>query len=499
MHSHIKSRNAPPQASAMIEALRGLGYNTATALADIIDNSISADANRIDLLFNWDGQKSRVIVWDNGNGMSAEEIDKAMRLGGRSPLEQRDAKDLGRFGLGLKTASFSQCRKLTVISCGKDGTHSLRWDLDVLARQQDGVWHLLEGPFPELEDLTKDLNHAGHGTMVIWEELDRIVSSKFTVDDWLNLIDQIESHLSMVFHRYLEIKEKLTIRINGKAIKPWDPFFSGHPSKPWNSPVQPFKNTQIKIECHVLPHKDRLTAQELKVAEGPNGWIAQQGFYVYRNERLIVAGSWLGLKSSDSQRKAWIKDEIHKLARIKLDIPNTMDKEWEIDIRKAVARPPVYLRKWLTSHAEDTRNRARKVFIYRGQITKTTIDKGEVKQAWKAEHSASGMRYKIDLEHPAISSVMENAGDFLPNLKVMLRVIEETVPIQRIWLDTAENKEAPYTGFSGEPTTEVVEVLTTLYRNMIRIKGMTPEQAKKSLHKTEPFNNYPDLIEKLSG
>jgi hypothetical protein len=127
--------------------------------------------------------------------------------------------------LGLKTASFSQCRKLTVISCGKDGTHSLRWDLDVLARQQDGVWHLLEGPFPELEDLTKDLNHAGHGTMVIWEELDRIVSSKFTVDDWLNLIDQIESHLSMVFHRYLEIKEKLTIRINGKAIKPWDPFF----------------------------------------------------------------------------------------------------------------------------------------------------------------------------------------------------------------------------------------------------------------------------------
>ena len=113
MHSHIKSRNAPPQASAMIEALRGLGYNTATALADIIDNSISADANRIDLLFNWDGQKSRVIVWDNGNGMSAEEIDKAMRLGGRSPLEQRDAKDLGRFGLGLKTASFSQCRKLT--------------------------------------------------------------------------------------------------------------------------------------------------------------------------------------------------------------------------------------------------------------------------------------------------------------------------------------------------------------------------------------------------
>src|SRR5690606_22989340 len=120
----IKSRNAPPQASAMIEALRGLGYNTATALADIIDNSISAEANNIDLFFNWDGQKSRVIIWDNGNGMNTEEIDKARRLGGRSPLEQRDAKDLGRFGFGVKTPSFPQCRKLTVIPCGKHGPHS---------------------------------------------------------------------------------------------------------------------------------------------------------------------------------------------------------------------------------------------------------------------------------------------------------------------------------------------------------------------------------------
>lgn len=497
MHSHIKSRNAPPQASAMIEALRGLGYNTATALADIIDNSISAEANNIDLLFNWDGQKSRIIVWDNGNGMNAEEIDKAMRLGGRSPLEQRDAKDLGRFGLGLKTASFSQCRKLTVISCGKDGDHSLRWDLDILASQQDGGWHLLEGPFPELDDLNKDLNDAGHGTMVIWEELDRVISLKFTVDDWLNLIDQIESHLSMVFHRYLERKEKLTIQINGKAIKPWDPFLPLHPSKPWNSPVQPFKNTPIKIECHVLPHKDRLTAQELKALEGPNGWIAQQGFYVYRNERLIVAGSWLGLKSSNSNRKAWVKDEIHKLARIRLDIPNTMDKEWEIDIRKAVARPPVYLRKWLASHAEDTRNRARKVFVYRGQITKTTLDKVEVKQAWKAEYSTGGMRYKIDLEHPVISSVIEKSGDLLPNLKAMLRVIEETVPIQRIWLDTAENNEAPLIGFSGESSGEILEILKTVYQNMVEIKQLSPEEAKISLRTTEPFNNYPDLIATL--
>lgn len=498
MHDKIKSRNAPPQASAMIEALRGLGYNTATAMADIIDNSISANANNIDLLFKWDGQKSSIIIWDNGNGMDSREIDDAMRLGGKNPLEERDENDLGRFGLGLKTASFSQCRRLTVISCGKDGTHSLRWDLDILANQQDGGWHLLEGPFIELNDLYDDLNKTSHGTMVIWEELDRIVADKFTVNEWLNLIDQIEAHLSMVFHRYLEKKEKkFTICINGKPIKPWDPFMSDHPAKPWSSPVQPFGNTKIKIECHVLPHKDRLTPQEFKMAEGPNGWIAQQGFYIYRNERLLVAGSWLGLKSSDSQRKAWVKDEIHKLARIKLDIPNTMDKEWEIDIRKAVARPPVYLRRWLTSHAEDTRNRARKVFIYRGHITKNNTDKFEIKQAWKSEHSKDGIRYKIDLEHPVIKSVLAKSENLLTDLRLMLKIIEETVPVQRIWLDTAENKEAPLTGFAGDSSETILEILKELYKNMLEIKGLTSEEAKNNLRMTEPFNKYPDLISTL--
>ena len=142
----IKSRHAPPQAGAMIEALRGLGYSTATALADIIDNSITAGAKTVSLNFTWAGKNSRVIVHDDGRGMSAEEIDKAMRLGGKNPLDVRDENDLGRFGLGLKTASFSQCRKLTVASTGIDGLHSLRWDLDVLASRTDGGWHLLEGP-----------------------------------------------------------------------------------------------------------------------------------------------------------------------------------------------------------------------------------------------------------------------------------------------------------------------------------------------------------------
>src|SRR5262249_52966735 len=127
-----RSRHAPPRAPMMIEALRGLGYSASTALADVIDNSIAANATRVDGTFAWNGGASVVTIEDNGSGMTDGELDRAMRLGDRNPLDERAPRDLGRFGLGLKTASFSQCRRLTVASCKARQCSCLRWDLDVL-------------------------------------------------------------------------------------------------------------------------------------------------------------------------------------------------------------------------------------------------------------------------------------------------------------------------------------------------------------------------------
>lgn len=478
----------------MIEALRGLGYNTATALADIIDNSIAASAMTVALRFVWKGADSRVEIQDDGRGMNAEEIDKAMRLGEQSPLDERHVNDLGRFGLGLKTASFSQCRRLTVASIGSDGLQCLRWDLDVLTASTDDGWYLLEGPEHGSEPLLGPLEAAGCGTLVLWEVLDRIVTHGFSEQDFLDLIDHVERHLAMVFHRYLEgPKARLRLLINGKAVQPWDPFLSGHPAKPWHSPVASLSSAPgVAVECHVLPHKDRLSAKEFELAQGPDGWTAQQGFYVYRNERLLVAGSWLGL----GHGRSWTKDEAHRLARIRLDIPNSTDAEWKIDIRKSTARPPVALRGWLIRLAEDTRARARKAFAHRGQAPRVP-NGAPVAQAWRSEHFSGGMRYRIDTEHPAIRAVLDDAGRLLPQLKAMLRVIEETVPVQRIWLDTAENKETPRTGFSGEPSAEVVSVLSVIYRNMVALKGMSPVMARERLLNSEPFHNYPGLIADL--
>lgn len=329
---------------------------------------------------------------------------------------------------------------------------------------------------------------------MLWERLDRIVTPRFAEQNFLDLMDVIESHLAMVFHRYLEgVIPRLRLTINTRRVLPWDPFLISHPAT-WSSPVVrlPSLSGEVEVQCHVLPHKDRLGLNEAVDAGGPNGWTGQQGFYVYRNRRLLVSGSWLGL----GHTKAWTKEEAHRLARIRLDIPNSGDVAWKIDIKKSTATPPVSLRFALRKLAEDTRSRARRVFAHRGK----PILLGETRaviQAWRVEHFSGGMRYRIDETHPAVQTTLDAVGDLAPQVKAMLRVIEETVPVQRIWLDTTEGRETPRTGFAGEPSDEVSTVLMVMYRNLVIRKGVAPDLARDQLLHMEPFHNFPELVAAL--
>ena len=493
--THRNSRHAPPKAGAMIEALRGLGYSTATAVADIIDNSIAAGAGTVELRARWQGPDSTIAILDDGCGMDDPELERAMRLGEKSPLDSRCHTDLGRFGIGLKTASFSQCRRLTVASKQRGGQIAcLCWDLDVLAASGDDGWHLLEGPEETSRGLLAPLRAAEKGTLVLWERLDRIVSPAFTEENFLDLVDIVESHLAMIFHRYLSGQNSaLRIHLNGRPVLPWDPFLSGHAAT-WTSPLVLLRtdNGKIEMQGHVLPHKDRLNENEHDLSAGPDGWTAQQGFYVYRNRRLLVSGSWLGL----GQGRAWTKEEAHRLARIRLDIPNSADADWKIDIRKSTARPPVQVRPVLTKLAEDTRSRARRVFAHRGKGIHL-VDKQPVAELWRTERFQGGIRYRIDLEHPAVKAVLDDAGTLTSQIKTMFRIIEETIPVQRIWLDTTEEKETPRTGFAGAPPNEVTAVLDIMFRNLLSKKGLSSSLAKERLLHTEPFQNYPDLVAAL--
>ena len=433
---------------------------------------------------------------DDGIGMSDAELEAAMTLGSINPLDVRSSSDLGRFGMGLKTASFSQCRRLTVASKRKDGEIiCLRWDLDAIANDPELGWSMFEGPALGSERFIQPLEAMRSGTLVLWEILDRVITPDSDVQHFTDLADDVESRLAMIFHRLIEgSRPEFRLFINNRAVSPWDPFMTGHPAKPWESPVAKIKTPSglVEVQCHVLPHKDRLSESDFQKAGGPEGWISQQGFYVYRNRRLLLAGGWLGL----GQGRAWNREESHRLARIQVDIPNSADADWKIDVKKSTARPPVFIRSKLTDLAENTRDRARKVFAFRGSPA-LGLGGAQIDHAWRVEHLRSGIRYRISEEHPAITAVIEACGDRKDLVRAMLRVIEETVPVQRIWLDTAENKDTPITGFDGEPNAAVLEVASILFNDLVERKGLSIEDAQKSMLRTEPFQKYPSLIERL--
>ena len=318
----------PPSAAELLESMRALGYSFEAALADLIDNSLSAAANRVEILFSPYDQPYAAIL-DDGTGMGPAEITAAMRHGSRDPRLVRDARDLGRFGLGLKTASLSQCRRLTVASL-KDGELSARrWDLDHVARRQD--WMLLQLSEVQIRSLPliEELGSQGHGTLVLWEDFDRLTADGTPLERALGTrVDLARDHLALVFHRFLNPapgQQPVSIRINRNPLKAIDPFLSGQKATQ-ALPIEEFEIEQDKVTVRpfILPHISKLRAADLELAGGEEGLRRNQGFYIYRNRRLISWGSWFRLVRQGGTHT--------KLARVshQVDISNRLDHLWQL-------------------------------------------------------------------------------------------------------------------------------------------------------------------------
>lgn len=359
-YTNLQSTSAEPEASSMIETLRAIGYSTETAIADIIDNSITAGARNIWIDYDWKGSKTIFSILDDGYGMDNEQLIQAMRPGCKNPLEIRHQTDLGRFGLGLKTASFSQSRKFSVIS--KAINHKSffwSWDLDFVTQVQ--AWRLVRF-IPDEAVWIDKMESLKSGTCVLWWELDRLTKgtseeSEKEKNKFMQTMDSVKSHLSMVFHRYMD--DGLKIFFRGRTIKSWDPFMIGVDGLQ-TKPETILEGGLIKIKGFVLPHRSKLSAEQYNEGKGPkDSWTAQQGFYVYRNRRLLVAGEWLGL----------FKREVHyDLCRIRIDLPNNIDNDWQIDIKKSIARPPLIFREQILALAKEVRNQALEVYRHRGRV-----------------------------------------------------------------------------------------------------------------------------------
>lgn len=351
----IEKTKIPP-AKSLIFGLRCIGYSFSTALADIIDNSVSAKAKNILILSNPDDDPY-IAIFDDGQGMGKKELDNAMTLG--SDRENKDDNDieLGRFGLGLKSASFSQCLKLTVVSKNCNKLNAYRYDLDKIQDKNEWILDELDSTeiskLPEIDRLQKSKS----GTLVIWQKFDKIEEgSKSFVDSFASAIYSAKQHVELVFHRFYD---DINIEFNGHKIERRDPFLSCFPSRIQVGRKQNISvnDSYIEVTPFVLPYANTLTEEEKKILGNPKSIYDDQGFYIYRNKRLIIWGSWLHMN---------IRSEFNKLARVRVDIPSSLDSMWMLDVKKSSAKIPDLIKEQLRISIKDSIIRSKREIKFPG-------------------------------------------------------------------------------------------------------------------------------------
>ena len=293
-----KEKNNIPQADQLMGSMRHMGYSFESAVADVIDNSISASSENIRLLFPMDRMDPLCMgILDDGYGMSNEALFEAMRYGCSSSEDERALGDLGRFGLGMKSASLSQCRVLTVVSVHKGKMSAYTWDYNVILKKKK--WIVLELNQLEIETLPyiDKLKEQKQGTLVLWSDFDVIAkSSDNQVYDALrDLCKDLENYISLIFHRYMSSRtRKLSFYINNLKLKPLDPFLEDHPKTTTKKEktIALVDTTGVErmigVKTFVLPFISDLSEKDQKLLGGIENLRQRQGFYIYRNQRLII-------------------------------------------------------------------------------------------------------------------------------------------------------------------------------------------------------------------
>ncbi|MBR6949615.1 MAG: ATP-binding protein [Bacilli bacterium] len=480
------ARESIPFAPNLIESMRSLGYSFETAIADLIDNSISANASKIDILLS-PIDNPYLIILDNGYGMNSKELEEALRYGAKNPLERRENNDLGRFGLGMKSASLSQCRKLVVAS-KKDGAIScFSWDLDYIIQNKE--WMLLEYGSEEIEKLPQIelLKALPSGTYLMLENFDRISSSTYDLNTTLNsYMNSTIDHLALVFHRFLN--DGVDIYVNNNKIIPRDPFLTtNRGTQPLPEQFITINDNKIRIKPYILPYINKLTAEDLQKVGGKEDLRTNQGFYIYRNKRLIFWGSWFRLTR---------KEELSKLARVMVDIPNDLDEVWGVDIKKSTVHLPDVIKKNLYSCIEESVFKSKAVHEYRGRKEKNNKD---INYIWeRVELRDNCYEYKINRDLPQIQLFEESLdSNQLKYFDKIITNLEKMFPSTSLYIDASKGK------IIDESSTVTEEEIEEMYNeicdslNYSEKMGLNKNSVLESLLKSEPYCNYNELIEKF--
>ena len=487
-------RQNKPEADILMNSMRSMGYTFEAAISDIIDNSISAGAENIKLEFPVDPADCYIAVCDDGCGMTSDELFQAMRYGSNHASSERSENDLGRFGLGLKAASFSQCRKVTVISKKDRKLSAYSWDLDYIENNKSEGWALAEYTEDEIQELRllSWFEDKPHGTVVIWERFDFIEKSTGSVYQELSRYsDTTCDYISLIFHRFLNRTEnRISIRVNNFEVSGLDPFLTEHkktnPRRKLRIPVNDTNGNEryVTVQPYVLPFQKDMTKEDIKKIGGIENYRTSQGFYIYRNERLIIWGTWFGRH----------KNELTKHARVMVDIPNSLDDIWGIDIKKQNARIPKILKNQLSKAVDEAMDISIRTQTHRGRINK--VDEN-VDYIWdRVQERNNQFTYKLNRDSRIFDLLKDKVDDSTWNLiDMVLEEIESNIPYQQIYIDKSQNQV-----FDEKTDERLAEVEA----KAIMLIDMAKKMGNSDIHniievlfRSEPFIAYPALKEKL--
>ena len=437
-------------AKALLTGLRAIGYSFSTAVADIIDNSVSAGATAVNVFFDPLATVPYFCILDNGCGMNFAELNNAM-LPGSDRTDKVDCElELGRFGLGLKSASLSQCREFIVASKKYGKTNAMSFDLDVIEDCNKLMLKVLDKD--EVDNLPKiDMLKAYEsGTLVIWTKFDKIESSaKSFEDSFRNVVAEAKKHVEFVFHRFYN---DIEIYFNNKRIEKRDPFLLGSFGR-----QQTGRTTSISIDGSVititpytLPFANSLTSEEKALLGNPKSIYDEQGFYIYRNKRLISWGNWM---------RMGVRSELNKLARIQVDIPSSLDEVWTLDVKKSSAKIPDMIKSQIKASVEDSIVRSKRTTRFPGVKEQTP----EVRVWDRVNEHEGKIRYQINRKTPAIVALEGVLGETEKELlEMVLSQIECYLPKYSISNDNMDALTIINSGDDAEEERLIKEIETII-------------------------------------
>lgn len=434
---NVRSENADPNPEYLIKSIAEQGYSLESSLADLMDNSISANANKIEVLIKMEQEPFTLFIADNGNGMDEKALKGSMQFPSNSPEEARNVLDLGRFGLGMKTASFSQTRCFTVLS-RKKGTKAYSgrtWDVNYL--KQVGKWRLIVNT----EEETAKLIHQYHSlsevhlnrfenfdanTIVVWKGLYKFENYLEKDNRQSALKKQITEvttdYLSLVFHRYMERRANpLQIRINNNLIAPFNPFPTTITDfRPIEYKQKNFSTDVIKIEGFVLPSRSIDESQSISIWTTKNrSLMDMEGIYIYRADRLIHFGGWNGLIKKAPRLQ---------LARLRVDIGNSVDHLLHLNVAKSQIEIPHDLTAAFEKYIDELKTQAEREFFNRGIRKFSSNRKEDNVQLFERKASNKGTLLEVNSSFPLLKSLMsELKKEQLTKLNLVIRMINTRI------------------------------------------------------------------------